>query len=295
MTTTATTPSTPSTTPAVTPPGGGADATRQRVVSGPVVAPPAMSLGWALRDSGAMIGRSLRHGVRNVDAMIMAAVLPVVMMVLFVYVFGGAIDTGTAYVTYVVPGIVLLCASFGSATTAVSVCNDMVTGIIDRFRSMPVLRSAVLTGHVVASLVRNLAAGVLVVGVGLLMGFRPVAGPLEWVAVVALVSLFVLAVSWVSAVLGLVARSPEAANGFTFGFLFLPYVSSAFVPTETMPGWLHGFAEHQPVTPMIESVRALLIGTPVGSSWWVAVLWFGAITVVAMTIATVVFGRRTGR
>src|SRR5688500_4856230 len=141
-------------------------------------------LGWALSDTFAMIGRSVRHGIRNTDALLMAIILPVVMMLLFVYVFGGAINTGTQYVTYVLPGIILLCASFGSATTAVSVCNDMVSGIVDRFRSMPILSSSVLTGHVVASLLRNLMAAVVVVGVGLLMGFRPNAGPLEWLGVI---------------------------------------------------------------------------------------------------------------
>lgn len=217
------------------------------------------------------------------------------MTLLFVYVFGGAIDTGTQYVTYVVPGIILLCASFGSATTAVSVCNDMVSGIVDRFRSMPILSSAVLTGHVVASLLRNLAATVVVVGVGLLMGFRPTAGPLEWLGVIGLLSIFVLAISWVSAALGVLAKTPEAASGFTFAFLFLPYVSSAFVPTESMPGWLHAFAEHQPVTPIIEAVRGLLTGTPVGNSWWLALLWFGGITVVAYVVSSTLFRRRTAR
>jgi ABC-2 type transport system permease protein len=252
-------------------------------------------LGWALSDSAAMIGRSVRHGIRNTDALIMAVVLPVMMMLLFVYVFGGAINTGTAYVSYVVPGIILLTASFGSATTAVSVCNDMVSGIVDRFRSMPIVGSAVLTGHVVASLLRNLAAAVVVVGVGLLMGFRPNATPLEWLGVIGLVSLFVLAISWVSAGLGLLAQSPEAASGFTFGFLFLPYVSSAFVPTESMPSWLHAFAEHQPVTPIIEAVRGLLTGSPIGNSWWLAVLWFGGITLVAYLAASLLFSRRTAR
>ena len=171
----------------------------------------------------------------------------------------------------------------------------MVSGIVDRFRSMPILSSSVLTGHVVASLLRNLGAGVVVVGVGLLMGFRPVAGPLEWVGVIGLVSLFVLAISWVSAALGLLASSPEAASGFTFGFLFLPYVSSAFVPTESMPTWLHAFAEHQPVTPIIEAVRGLLTGTPIGNSWWLAILWFGGITLVAYAVASAIFSRRTAR
>lgn len=253
------------------------------------------SLRWAVDDSLAMIGRSVRHTVRNVDSLLMAVILPLLILLMFVYVFGGAIDTGTAYVSYVVPGIIVLCACFGSATTAVSVCNDMVTGIIDRFQSMPILSSAVLTGHVAASLVRNVAAASLVVGVALLMGFRPTAGPVEWAAAIGLLTLFVLAISWVCAALGLLARTAEAASGYTFGFLFLPYVSSAFVPVETMPTWLQVFAEHQPVTPIIEAVRGLLLGTPIGASAWLAIAWFGGITLLAYGLATWLFGRRTTR
>jgi ABC-2 type transport system permease protein len=248
-----------------------------------------------LIDTSAMVGRSMRHLTRNVDALLMAVILPVMMLLLFVYVFGGAMTTDTAYVNYVVPGIILLCASFGSAITAVSVCNDMVNGIIDRFRSLPIMSSAVLTGHVVASVFRNLVAAAVVIGVALLMGFRPTANPAEWVAAVGLLSLFIVAISWVCTALGLLASSADAANGYTFGFLLLPYVSSAFVPTETMPSWLHPFAEHQPVTPMIESVRGLLMGTPIGNSWWLAVLWFGGIAVVAYVAATMLFKRRTSR
>lgn len=250
---------------------------------------------WPVSDSLTMIGRSLRLSRRNLDALLPAVLLPVILMALFVYVFGGAIHTDTKYINYVVPGIILLCAGFGSATTAVSVCADMVGGIMDRFQSLPIASSAVLTGHIVASTVRNLFSAALVVGTALLMGFRPTAGPLEWLAAVGVLLLFVVAMSWLAAVLGLIARSVEAASGFTFMILFLPYVSSAFVPTATMPAWLRVVAERQPITPVIETVRGLLTGTPIGDSAWLAVVWFGSITVVSFALATWLFQRRTRR
>lgn len=245
-------------------------------------------------DNLAMIGRSLRRSSRDLESLLMGVMLPVILMLLFVYVFGGAIQTGTAYVNYVVPGILLLCAGFGSAGTAVSVCTDMVNGIVDRFRSMQVASSAMLTGHVVASLARNLVATGVVIGVGLAVGWRPAAGPAQWAAAIGLLVLFVLAVSWLSAALGLLAGSPETANGFTFLVLFLPYVSSAFVPVSTMPSFLQGFAEHQPVTPVIETMRGLLVGGPIGSDGWLAVGWCLLILAVSWTGAGMLFRRRSG-
>jgi ABC-2 type transport system permease protein len=250
---------------------------------------------WAVSDSISMIGRSARHTVRNLDALITSVLLPVMLLLMFVYLFGGAIDTGTDYVNYVVPGIILLCAGFGSAMTAVSVSNDMTNGIVDRFRSMSVASSALLAGHVVASVARNLVSTVLVVGVAFLTGFRPTAGPLDWLAVTGLLVLFMLAISWFSAAIGLLAKSAEAANGATFVFMFLPYLSSAFVPIDTMPHGLHGIARHQPVTPVIETLRGLLTGTPIGSSAWVAVTWCVAILLVSLVAATWLFRRRTSR
>jgi ABC-2 type transport system permease protein len=197
-------------------------------------APPAPALTGAL----IMVGRCLRLTRRNLEALLTALMLPVMMMLLFVYLFGGAINTGTRYVTYVVPGILLLCTAIGSATTAVSVSHDMTSGIVDRFRSMDIAGAAVLTGHVVASVARNAVSSVLVFGVAFLVGFRPQAGPLDWLAAVGMLLLFVLAVSWFSAAVGLLAASPEGANGVTFFVMFLPYVSSAFVPIHTMPSWL---------------------------------------------------------
>jgi ABC-2 type transport system permease protein len=242
-----------------------------------------------------MVGRAMRHTTRQVDALLISAILPVMLMLLFVYVFGGAIDTGTAYLNYVVPGIIILCAGYGAAETGVGVCHDLVNHIVDRFRTLPIAPSTVLVGHVTASIARNVLATVIVVGVAIALGFRPTAGPIEWVAAIALILLFVLAISWVSVCFGLVARTPEAASGFAFFLLFLPYVSSAFVPTDTMPSGLRAVADHQPITPLIETIRGLLTGTPIGSSAWQAVAWFGAITVVAFAGAAALFRRRTAR
>jgi ABC-2 type transport system permease protein len=210
-----------------------------------------------------MAGRGLRLSRRNPDAVITSLALPVLPMLLFVYLFGGAIQTGTRYVTYVVPGVLLLCAGFGASMTAVGVTNDMTGGIIDRFRSMDVAGASVLAGHVAASVVRNLASTVLVFGVAFLVGFRPSAGPLDWVAAAGVL------------------------------LLFLPYPSSAFVPIHTMPTWLHGFADNQPVTPVIETLRGLLLGLPVGTSPWRAVAWCLGILVASVGRRRVLFRRRT--
>jgi ABC-2 type transport system permease protein len=246
-----------------------------------------------MSDSLTMVGRSLRLTMRTPDGLLTSLMLPVMLMLLFVYLFGGAIQTGTEYVTYVVPGVLLLCAGFGASLTAVSVSHDMTGGIIDRFRSLDVPGAAVLAGHVVASVARNLASTVLVFGVAFLIGFRPSAQPLDWLAAGGVLLVFMLAISWLSAAIGLLARSPEAAGGFTFFMAFLPYPSSAFVPIETMPTWLHGFAANQPVTPVIETLRGLLLGTPVGSSAWQALAWCGAILVASVALAGVLFRRRT--
>jgi ABC-2 type transport system permease protein len=247
----------------------------------------------ALADWLTMAGRCLRLTRRNLDALLTSLLLPVILLLLFVYLFGGAIETGTRYVTYVVPGVLLLCAGFGASMTAVSVTNDMTGGIIDRFRSMDVAGASVLAGHVAASVVRNLASTVLVFGVAFLIGFRPSAGPLDWLAAAGILVLFILAISWMAAAVGLLARSPEAAGGFSFLVMFLPYPSSAFVPVDTMPTWIHGFANNQPVTPVIESLRGLLLGIPVGSSPWRALAWCLGILVASVALSGVLFRHRT--
>jgi ABC-2 type transport system permease protein len=240
-----------------------------------------------------MAVRCTRLSARNVDALVTSLMLPVMLMLMFVYLFGGAIETGGEYVTYVVPGVILLCAGFGSATTAVTVSQDLAGGIIDRFRSLDVGGPAILAGHVVASALRNAASTVIVFAVAFLIGFRPHAGALDWLAAVGILVVFVLAISWLAAAIGLIAKSPEAANGFTFVIMFLPYASSAFVPVDTMPSAIQGFARHQPITPVIETLRGLLLGTPVGSSPMTALAWCGGILAVSMAASGVLFRRRT--
>ncbi|NEE01376.1 ABC transporter permease [Phytoactinopolyspora halotolerans] len=257
---------------------------------------PRPSLAWNIADAWVLIGRSLRHTVRNGDALFMGVFLPMMLLLLFVYVFGGALEAGIAqsdYVDYVVPGVILLTAGFSAATTAVSVTTDMTTGVMDRFRSLPITNWIVVLGHVVASLARNLFSTALVVGVALLIGFRPSASFLDWVAAVGVISLFILMMTWVSVMFGLIAKSADAASGFTFFILFLPYMSSAFVPVETMPAALRGFSEHQPITPIIETVRGLLMGTPIGDSAWQAVVWTVGILVIVIPVSARLFRRRT--
>jgi ABC-2 type transport system permease protein len=195
-------------------------------------------------------------------------------------------------VTYDVPGVLLLCAGFGAATTAVSVSQDMTGGYVDRLRAMDVGGAGVLAGHVAASVVRNLVSTALVLAVAVGIGFRPTAGPLGWLGAAGVLVAFLVAVSWFSAAIGLLARSPEAAGGFTFVVTFLPYPSSAFVPVETMPSWLQGFATHQPVTSVIESLRGLLLGMPVGTAAWEALAWSAGIVAVSVAAAGVLFARR---
>jgi ABC-2 type transport system permease protein len=238
-----------------------------------------------------LVGRCVRLSRRNVDALLTSLLLPVILMLLFVYLFGGAIDTGGAYVTYVVPGVLLLCAGFGAAGTAISVTTDLTNGVVERLRTMDVSATAIIGGHVVASVVRNMVATVLVLGVAVAIGFRPAVDPLRWLAAAGVLLLFLLAVSWLSAAFGLLARTPEAASGFTFLVMFLPYPSSAFVPVETMPAWLRPVAEHQPITPVIETVRGLLMGTPIGNNAVIALAWCVGLALAGFLWARSAFNR----
>jgi ABC-2 type transport system permease protein len=244
-----------------------------------------------MADSLVFVSRSLRHSARSPDAVMTAVLLPVLILLLFVYVFGGALDTGGDYVDYVVPGIILLCAGFGSATTAVSVNADMTTGVIDRFRSLPIAGSGVLTGHVVASVLRNLLSTVIVLGVALVIGFSPNASALEWLGVLGVLLAFMTAISWVAACFGLIAKSAEGAGAFSFAIMFLPYVSSAFVPTSTMPGALAWIGDHQPVTPIVETLRGLMLGTPIGHDAVIALAWCAGLTAAGLLSAGLLFRR----
>ncbi|GAA2440365.1 multidrug efflux ABC transporter permease LieB [Actinomadura vinacea] len=241
-----------------------------------------------------LAGRSLRLTVRNLDALLTAVLLPVMVLLLFVYLFGGAIRAGTPqYVTYAVPGVLVMCASYGASMTAVMVAGDLKEGIVDRFRSMDVGGRMLLSGHITASTMRNLFSVLMVFTVAFAIGFRPGAGPAAWAAALAVLTAFIVAMAALSAAVGLLARTPEAASGFTFFVLFMPYPSSAFVPIDTMPDWLHGFARNQPATPVIESVRGLLLDQPVGDRPWVALAWCAGLLLVAIACSGPLFRRRT--
>lgn len=246
-----------------------------------------------MTDSLTMAVRCLRISRRQIDALLTALLLPMLLMVLFVELFGGALHVGTRYVDYVVPGVLVLCTGFSSGLTAVAVCQDMEGGIVDRLRAMDVHGASVLAGHVAASIGRNLLSGVLVLALALALGFDPHAGVTQWLAVVGILLAYVVAVSSLSAAIGLLASSPEAANGVTFLVMFLPYASSAFVPVHTMPNWLHAFAGSQPITQIADSLRGLLLGAPVGSHPWLALAWCGAILALSVSASGILFARRT--
>jgi ABC-2 type transport system permease protein len=244
-------------------------------------------------DTSALLGRSLRHIVRSPDTIITTAITPIVMLLMFVYVFGGAIDTGgVKYVNYLLPGILLITVASGVAYTALRLFTDVSGGIFERFQSMPIARSAVLWGHVVTSLIANLISLVLVVLVALAIGFRSGAGILAWLAVLGIITLFTLALTWLAVIPGLTARSPDGAGAFAYPLLFLPFVSAAFVPTDGMPGPLRWFAEHQPVTPIVNAVRDLYAEQPVRSDLWIALGWCVGLLVVAWALAVRTYRRK---
>lgn len=248
-------------------------------------------------DTVTLTGRSLRHIVRSPDTIITTALMPIGFMLLFVFVFGGAIDTGQgvgegSYVTYLLPGILLITIASGIAYTAYRLFLDLQGGIFERFQSMPIARSATLWAHVLTSVVANLVSVVLVVGVGLLLGFRSGAGVLAWLAVAGILTLFTLALTWLAVIPGLTATTVDGASAFSYPLIFLPFLSSAFVPTESMPGPVRWFAENQPVTSIVDAIRALLAQEPVGAELWVALAWCTGTLVVAFGIATAVYRRR---
>ena len=245
-------------------------------------------------DALTMTARSLRLSARSPDALLTALLLPVMLMVVFVYLFGGAVRIGTSYVDYVAPGVLLLCAVTGGSTTAVTVCQDMTGGIIDRFRSLDVPGTTVLAGHVTASLLRNVVSTVLVTAVAIGIGFRPHASAAGFAAALGVLLLFVAAVSWLAAAFGLAVRAPEAANGAMFFLMFFCYASSAFVPVGTMPWWLRGFARNQPATSVTETIRGLLLGHPAGSQLSIALAWTCGIMAASVAAAMLLFRRRTG-
>jgi len=254
------------------------------------------SLATALGDLRRLIGRSLRHEIRTIDALIVNIALPALIMIVFVYVFGGAITTGSsglAYIDFVVPTVLLMAGGYGAALSASNIAEEMTAGMIDRFRTLPIGAWTVPTAHVAASLVRNVAATGIALAVAIALGFRPAATPPDWALALALVTGYVLAVSSIAIVWGLFVTSTQAAGAFSFVIIFIPYLSDGVVPAETMPPLVRGFAEHQPITPVVETLRALLLGRPVGDAGWTAALWLAGAVVISIPVAAILFRRRT--
>lgn len=251
---------------------------------------------WALHDNLIFIRRSLKHVLKNTDQMLGLTIQPIMFMLLFFYVFGGAINTGTSYINFLVAGILVQMLAFGSMTTSFSVAIDIQRGIIERFKSMPIVSWGVVMGHVVADIGRNFLQSLIMFAVAFLLGFRPVASLYDWLLIVGILVLFSFAISWVSAIMGLIAKTVEAVQWLSFLAIFpLTFASAAFVPTNTMPAWLRLFAENQPVTRVIEAVRALMLGMPVENHAIAAALWCIAITAISIPIAARLFSRYSGR
>ena len=244
-------------------------------------------------DTVSLTGRSLRHITRSPDTIITTTIMPIAFMLMFVYVFGGAMHTGTgSYVNYLLPGILLITIASGVSYTAFRLFTDMNTGIFDRFHSMPIARSSVLWAHVLTSLVAILMSIVVVVLVALLMGFRSGAGVMAWLAVAGILILFTLALTWLAVIAGLSAKTVDGASAFSYPLIFLPFISSAFVPTETMPGPVRAFAENQPVTSIVNAIRDLLTQQPVGTDIWIALTWCVGILIVSYIVAMLIYRRK---
>ncbi|WJH28932.1 ABC transporter permease [Paenibacillus sp. CC-CFT742] len=244
-------------------------------------------------DMSVMLGRSLRHILRSMDTIITVTIMPIAFMLLFVYVFGGAIQTGTDnYVNYLLPGILLIAIASGISYTAYRLFIDVQRGIFERFHSMPISRSTLLWGHVLTSLVSNAISVVLIILVALVMGFRSPAGILSWLGIAGILTLFTLALTWVAAIAGLSAKSVDGASAFSYPIIFLPFISSAFVPTESMPSIVRVFAENQPVTSIVEAIRALILDQPVGNEIWVALAWCVGVLLVAYILAMRVYNNK---
>ncbi|MGY1667003.1 ABC transporter permease [Geodermatophilus sp. SYSU D00696] len=261
------------------------------------------TLALTLSDSATMLRRNLRRAVRYPGLTVIVAALPIVFLLLFVYVFGGTLGAGLGapsggraeYVTYVVPGILVLAVTGGAQGTAIGIAMDMTEGIIARFRTMSIARASVLTGHVVGAVVQTLVGLALVLAVALLVGFRPDATALEWLATVGVLAMTSFALSWLSVAMGLWTRTVEAASNLPMPLMLLPFFGSGFVPVESMPGWLRWFAEHQPFTPIVETLRGLLTGTAIGSSALLAVAWCAGIALVGHLWARASYERRPPR
>lgn len=244
-------------------------------------------------DLGVMLGRSMRHITRSMDTIITVCLTPIAVLLLFVYVLGGAIQTGTDnYVNYLLPGVLLMAIASGISYTANRLFTDMQSGIFERFHSMPITRSAALWGHVLTSLISNAISVVVIILVALVIGFRSPAGVLSWLAVAGILALVILALTWIAVIPGLTAKSVDGASAFSYPLIFLPFISSAFVPTESMPGPVRAFAENQPVTSIVDAIRALLSNQPVGNDIWIALAWCVGILIVAYVFAMPIYKRK---
>jgi ABC-2 type transport system permease protein len=244
-------------------------------------------------DTAVLTGRTMRHVTRSMDTIITTAVTPIAIMLMFVYVFGGAIDTGPVpYVNYMLPGILLITIASGISYTAFRLFSDMQAGIFERFHSMPIARSGVLWAHVLTSLLANVISLVLVIGVALLIGFRTGTSVAGWLAVAGILVLFTLALTWLAVIPGLTAKSVDGASAFAYPLVFLPFVSSAFVPTDTMPAPVRAFADNQPVTAIVDTIRSLFTGQPVGTGIWTALGWCVGILIVAYVLAGITYRRK---
>lgn len=252
------------------------------------------NLFWALSDAWLMTKRSVTHIIRSTDQLLSVAMFPIMFLLLNLLVFGGAIDTGkVSYINYLVAGILVQMLAFGANYTTINLAVDLQQGIVDRFRSLPMASSALLVGHVLADIFRNIISALIVIAVSFAIGFRPTATFSEWLLIITLSLTFTMAISWLSAILGLFVKSIEAAQWIGFVFIFpLTFVSSAFVPTNTMPDWVQAFAENQPLTQVINAMRAWMVGTPIGNAGWLAFIWCIGIIIVAAPIAVWLFKRR---
>jgi ABC-2 type transport system permease protein len=252
------------------------------------------ALAYTVHDSRIMLGRNLRHALRYPSMTVATLAGPVVILLLFNYAFGGALGAGIGdvqYIDYVAPGVILMAATAGSTATAVAVCSDMTEGIINRFRTMAIARASILTGHVLGSMIQTLISIACVVAIALAIGFRPTADALDWLGAIGLLVLVTFALTWLSAAFGLVTKNVETASNAPLPLQFLPFLGSAIVPADSMPDGMRWFAEHQPFTPIIETLRGLLMGTEIGDSAVLAVGWCLALALVGYVWARAAFNR----
>jgi len=246
-------------------------------------------------DTAVLLGRTMRHVTRSPDTIITVSIMPIALLLLFRYVFGGAINTGQGaghYVNYLLPGILLITIATGISYTALRLFTDMQTGIFERFQSLPIARSSVLWAHVLTSVVSTLISLGIVVLIALPMGFRSGAGALAWLAILGIIVLLTLALTWIAVIAGLSAKTPDGAGAFAYPLIFLPFISSAFVPTRTMPGPVRAFANNQPMTSIINTIRDLLARQPVSTSIWTALAWCLGILIVAYALAMATYHRK---